>query len=63
MLSKISKEEIGISARSLGNFDINKILSNFDGGGDSYHGAAVVKADKISEVHDKLKEIIEEEVK
>ena len=63
VLSKISKEEIGISARSLGNFDINKILSNFDGGGDSYHGAAVVKADKISEVHDKLKEIIEKEVK
>lgn len=63
VISKISKEEIGISARSLGNFDINKILANFDGGGDSYHGAAVIKEDKISKVHDKLKEIIEEEVK
>ncbi len=63
VISKISKKEIGISARSLGNFDINKILSNFDGGGDSYHGAAVVEEDKISVVHDKLKEIIEEEVK
>ncbi len=63
VISKISKTQIGISARSLGNFDINKILSNFNGGGDTYHGAAVVNEDKISKVHDKLKEIIEEEVK
>ncbi len=63
VISKIAKDKIGISARSLGNFDINKILANFNGGGDSYHGAAVVDGDKISVVHDKLKEIIEEEVK
>ena len=62
VISKISKNEIGISARSLGNFDINKILSNFNGGGDSYHGAAVVNADKISQVHEELKKYIEEEV-
>lgn len=63
VISKISKTEIAISARSLGNFDINKILGKFDGGGDTYHGAAVIKEDKISKVHDMLKEIIEEEVK
>lgn len=63
VISKISKTQIGISARSLGNFDINKILSNFNGGGDTYHGAAVVNEEKISKVHDKLKKIIEEEVK
>ena len=63
VIAKLSKEEIGISARSLGEFDINKILSNFKGGGDAYHGAAIVKEDKISKVHDKLKKIIEEEVK
>ena len=63
VIAKLSKDEIGISARSLGEFDINQILSNFKGGGDAYHGAATVKEDKISKVHDKLKKIIEEEVK
>ncbi len=63
VIAKLSKDEIGISARSLGEFDINQILSNFKGGGDAYHGAATIKEDKISKVHDKLKKIIEEEVK
>lgn len=61
VIGKISKEEIGISARSLGEYDINEILSTFKGGGDAYHGAATVKETKISKVHEELKEIIQKE--
>ena len=61
VIGKISKDEIGISARSLGEYDINEILSNFKGGGESYHGAATVKETKISKVHEELKEIIQKE--
>ena len=61
VIGKISKEEIGISARSLGEYDINSILSHFKGGGDDYHGAATIKETKISTVLDELKEILKKE--
>ena len=40
VIGKIGKDTIGISARSLGNFDIVKVLSKLGGGGDTYNGAA-----------------------
>ena len=61
VIGRISKDEIGISARSLGDYDINAILAHLNGGGDSYHGAATVKDTTISKVMSKLKEIIKEE--
>ena len=61
VIGKLSKDEIGISARSLGDYDINKILSKLNGGGDSYHGAATVKDSTISKVMTELKEFIKEE--
>ena len=63
VVAKLDKDEIGISARSLGNYDINEVLSNFNGGGDSYHGAAVLKEKTISKVVEKLKEVLTEEDK
>ena len=61
VIGKLSKDEIGISARSLGDYDINKILSKLNGGGDSYHSAATVKDSTISKVMTELKEFIKEE--
>ena len=58
VVAKLDKDEIGISARSLGNYDINEVLSNFNGGGDSYHGAAVLKEKTISKAVEKLKEVL-----
>lgn len=61
VVAKISKTDIGISSRSLGNYDVNQILIKLNGGGDTYHGAAVIENTTINEVINKLREIIEEE--
>lgn len=61
VIGKIGKDTIGISARSLGNFDINKILSKLGGGGDTYNGAAKFEKTTISKVEQQLKEVIKEE--
>ena len=60
VIGKIDKETIGISARSLGNFDINKILVKLGGGGDTYSGAAKFENTTISKVEEELKKILEE---
>lgn len=62
VIGKISKETIGLSARSLGNFDIIKILEKLGGGGDTYNGAAVFEKTTISKVEQELKKILKEEV-
>ena len=61
VIGKIGKETIGISARSLGNYDINKILSKLGGGGSIYNGAAQLEETTISKVEQQLKEAIKEE--
>ncbi len=54
VLGKINKEDVALSARSLGNKDISKTLERLKGGGDSRTGAAVFKNKKISEAEDLL---------
>lgn len=61
VVGKIGKDTIGISARSLGNYDINKILSKLGGGGDSTSGAATFEDTTISKVEQELKKVIKEE--
>lgn len=61
VIGKIGKETIGISARSLGNYDINSILSKLGGGGDTYNGAAKFEKTTISKVEQQLKKVIKEE--
>lgn len=61
VIGKISKETIGISARSLGNYDINKILSKLGGGGGIYNGAAQIENSTISKVEQQLKDAIKKE--
>ena len=63
VIGKISKDEIGISARSIGNKDISKVMTSINGGGDTYNGAAVFKSKKISEVYDILLETLKGDAK
>ena len=61
VIGKIGKDTIGISARSLGNFDIVKILNKFGGGGDTYNGAAQIEKSTISKVEQELKKLLKED--
>lgn len=61
VIGKIGKDTIGISARSLGNFNISKILEELGGGGDDYNGAARFEKTTISKVEQELKKAIAKE--
>lgn len=60
VIGKIAKDTIGISARSLGNYEINKILEKIGGGGTDYNGAAQFENTTISKVEQLLKKTINE---
>lgn len=55
VIGKIGKNTVGISARSLGNYNIASIVTSLGGGGDAYNGAAVFENLPISEVLEKVK--------
>ena len=61
VIGKTDKNVVSLSARSLGNFDILKILEKLGGGGDTYNGAARFEDTTISKVEQDLKKIIKEE--
>ena len=61
VVGKVGKDTIGVSARSLGNYDINRILEKLGGGGDATSGAATFEDTTISKVEQELKSIIKEE--
>lgn len=61
VIGKIDKDTIGLSARSLGNYDINKILEKLGGGGDTYNGAAKFEKTTISKVEQELKKVLKKE--
>lgn len=61
VIGKIDKDTIGLSARSLGNYNIIKILEKLGGGGDTYNGAAKFENTTISKVEQELKKLIKEE--
>ena len=61
VIGKIGKDTVGVSARSLGNYDINKILSKVGGGGGTYNGAAKFENLTISKVEQLLINAIKEE--
>jgi c-di-AMP phosphodiesterase-like protein len=60
VIGKIGKDTIGISARSLGNYNIGKILEKLGGGGDQCNGAAKFEKTTISKVEQELKKILKE---
>lgn len=55
VIGKVGKNKVGVSARSLGNYNISSIMTSLGGGGDSYNGAAVFENMHISEVLEKVK--------
>ena len=61
VIGKIGKDTIGLSARSLGTYDISNILEKLGGGGDNTSGAAKFEKTTISKVEQELKRIIKEE--
>ena len=61
VVGKIGKDTIGVSARSLGNYDISKILEKLGGGGDAFTGAAKFEDSTISKVSQEVKALIKEE--
>ena len=61
VIGKIGKNTIGLSARSLGNYDILKVLEKLGGGGDTFGGAAQFEDTQISKVEQELKKIWKEE--
>lgn len=61
VIGKIGKDIVGISVRSLGNYDICPILEELGGGGDSYNGAAVFEHKTIGEVQDLLKKALKKQ--
>lgn len=61
VIGKIGKDTVGISARSLGNFNISTILEKLGGGGDDYNGAVKFDKKNISEVEELLKKEIKKQ--
>ena len=55
VIGKISKDVVGVSARSLGNHNILEILEKLGGGGDEEAGAVTFKKKTISQVEKLLK--------
>lgn len=60
VIGKIGKDTVGISARSLGNFEIGKIMEKLGGGGSENNGAAKFENMTISKVEQLLKNTIKE---
>lgn len=58
-IGKLDKNEVGISARSLGKIDVQKIMVEFNGGGHKGEAAAQISNVTINQVKEKLLEIIE----
>ncbi len=61
VIGKIDKDTVGISARSLGNFNISNVLKKLGGGGSEYQGAAQIEKTTISKVEQELKKAISQE--
>ena len=59
VIAKIDKDEVGVSARSIGNIDISEIMEKMNGGGDKTGGATKVETEPISKVASKLKSILD----
>ncbi len=62
VIAKLDKDTVGVSARSLGTYNINNILKGIGGGGTIYNGAAQFDDMPISEVEKLVKEEILKEM-
>lgn len=55
VIGKVSKEDVGVSARSFGIIDVEELMTRLGGGGNKQYGAAIIEKKNISEVVDKVK--------
>lgn len=60
VVGKISKDEIGVSARSIER-NIEPLMTKLGGGGNENNGAAVISNKKISEIVEQIKKHLKEE--
>ncbi len=58
VIGKLDKKTTGISARSIGNIDVGKILENFQGGGDNHEAGARIENTSIKKIENQLKELL-----
>lgn len=57
-VGRVDKTTIGISARSLGNINVGKILEMFNGGGDEHEAAARINNKTVTAVRNELMDLI-----
>lgn len=62
VIGKLDKSTVGISARSLGTIEVNKILSKLSGGGDKYNAASKISNFTVKEVEAQLNKLLEEDI-
>lgn len=60
VIGKIDKHRVGVSARSLGTYEINKLLEKIGGGGTANNGAATFENMPISKVEQIVRKAIED---
>lgn len=58
VIGRISADEIGVSARSMGNINVGKIMEKFGGGGDAHEAATRIKINQLKNLEKELEEII-----
>ena len=63
VIGKISKDTIGVSARSLGNINIEPYMEKLGGGGNKQNGAVIFENKNISEVVQEIKKVLKKESK
>ena len=57
-IGKLSNDTIGISARSIGNVDVSKIMNHFNGGGHKTDAATQIKGNDVEKVKKDLLEYL-----
>ncbi len=58
VIGRLDNHNVGISARSLGNINVGKILEKFNGGGDENEAGAMIENTTIKKVEEELKKLI-----
>lgn len=58
VIGRLDNHNVGISARSLGNINVGKILEKFNGGGDENEAGAMIENTTIRKVEEELKKLI-----
>ena len=60
VIGKLDDGKIGVSARSIGEYDVSKIMKKMGGGGHSYNAATQIKNKSIKEIKQEIIELVKE---